>query len=92
LPREIDRRFSQIDAGVISAGGGKLRAVSSESATDFQNFQPTRAGEIGGVRNVPLLRVAVRLDQFKETTRARRRVGKLHPARIRLPKRAHSFL
>jgi hypothetical protein len=34
----------------------------------------------------------MRFDKFVEMSRARRRIGKLHPAGISLPKSAHTFL
>src|SRR5882672_4536883 len=90
--RQLNSRVGRIDSGVISARCGKLRAVGSESTTDFQDFQTTRTREVCGNGNVPLLRVAMRFDQLVEMARARRRVGKLHAAGIRLPKSAHAFL
>src|ERR1043166_301890 len=88
---QIDRGVSQIDAGVISAGFGELRAVSPESATQFQHGQVFRLIESGGCGNVPLFSIAMFFDQFVELARPRRCVGKLRPAGIVLPEHTHAF-
>ena len=92
LARQFNRRFGKIDASVIRARFGKLAPSVPSPQPISSTFKPARAGEVGSGGNVPLLGVAMRFDEFVETTRARRRVGKLHPARIRLPESAYSFL
>src|SRR5258705_9461682 len=36
--RQFNRRVGEINAGIVSTGFGKLCAVRSKSATDFQDF------------------------------------------------------
>src|SRR5882672_1134892 len=92
LARQLNCRFGKINSSVISARFGKLRPVGSESTTNFQNLQAARVAEAGRSGNVPLFRITMRFDQLVEPACARRRVGKLHAAGIRLPKSAHTFL
>src|SRR6185295_18187408 len=44
LSRQIDRRVSQINPGIDSAGVRKLRAVSANTATNLQYPQSARGG------------------------------------------------
>lgn len=82
----------EIDSGVIGARLRKLSAVSPKSATNLKNLESAGSRKFGRFGNVPFLRIAVRLNQFIKVARARRRLGKLYPARIPLPVSSDSLL
>jgi hypothetical protein len=66
-------------------------SISTKPTANLKDLQTSRAFEVCGKRNVPLLGIPVLLNQFVKPLRTWLSIGELRPTRIRLPKGPHSL-